>query len=89
MAYSGPAMQRIVINNHEWEVSNEPGWEEVIEKANAVREQIFRSCKTLAECSQIVDKLHTIFERYPASKHYYETHKEEVEDMISSIFKWG
>ncbi|UJR09642.1 hypothetical protein I4U23_013876 [Adineta vaga] len=89
MVLSRPLMQRIVIDNHEWEVPNEPGWEEVIEEANAARERIFRSCTTFAECRQAVDELYTIFEHHPVSKKYLETHKDEVNDILSSIFKWG
>ncbi|CAF1161120.1 unnamed protein product [Adineta ricciae] len=86
---SRPLMQRIVIDGHEWEVPNESGWEEVLLEANAARERIFRSCTTLAECRQVVDELYAVFSRHPVSKKYLETNKDEVDDILSSIFKWG
>lgn len=89
IANSRPIMQRLIINNHEWEVPNEPGWEEVLEEAEAVRERIYRTCTTAAECRMIVDELHAVFERHPVSKKYLDSHKDEIDYVISSIFKWG
>ncbi|CAF1430941.1 unnamed protein product [Rotaria sordida] len=83
-----PAMQRIIINNHEWEVPNEPGWEEVIKETEVVQ-QHFSSCLTIAECRQVVDKIRDVFLRYPVSKKYLETNQNGTNDDLPSIFKWG
>jgi hypothetical protein len=81
-------MQRIVINNHEWEVPNEPGWEEVIQALESVQKAL-SSCSTVAECRQIVEQMSAILYSYPVSKRYFETHQDDANDILSSIFKWG
>ena len=82
-------MQRIVVNQHEWEVPNEPGWEEVIQDAEAAQQRLFSSCQTVAECRQIVDQMRAVFLNYPVSRKYLESHSNGADDVIASIFKWG
>ncbi|CAF2744717.1 unnamed protein product [Rotaria sp. Silwood2] len=82
-------MQRILINNHEWEVPNEPGWEEVIREAEEVQQRHFSSCLTVAECRQVVNEMRAVFSRYPVSKKYLDTSQNDANDKFSSIFKWG
>lgn len=89
MVLSRPTMQRIMINNHEWEVPNEPGWEEVIKEVELVQQRIFSSCKTAAQCRQIIEEMNSIFYRYPVSKDYFETNKHNMMGLFTSIFKWG
>ncbi|CAF1558583.1 unnamed protein product [Rotaria magnacalcarata] len=89
MGLSRPTMQRIVFNNHEWEVPNEPGWEDVIKEAEAVQHRLFNSCITAAECRRIIEELRDVFLRYPVSKKYLETYKVDGNDIMASIFKWG
>jgi len=81
-------MQRIVINNHEWEVPNEPGWDEVVKAAELVQQRL-TSCATASECRQIAEAMNALFYSYPVSKQYFETHKDDANDILSSIFKWG
>lgn len=81
-------MQRIVYNNHVWEVPNEPGWEEVIESAAPIQ-KLLHHCTTASECHRIVNQLYEIFNRFPVSRKYLESNGNDNEDMISSIFKWG
>jgi hypothetical protein len=85
---SRPAMQRIVINNHEWEVPNEPGWEEVIKAAELVQQRL-TSCVTVPECRRIAEEMSAVFYNYPVSKKYLENHKDDADDILESIFKWG
>jgi hypothetical protein len=88
MALSRPAMRRIVINHHVWEVPNEPGWEEVIQEADLVH-QLLRKCTTASQCRRIVNELRTIFYRYPVSRKYLESGASDDDDLFESIFKWG
>jgi len=81
-------MQRIMINNHVWEVPNEPGWEEVIKEAESVR-QYLHKCTTAAECRRIVNQLRDVFSRYSVSRKYLESSASDDNDMLDSIFKWG
>jgi hypothetical protein len=89
MVLTRPAMQRVVINQHEWEIPNEPGWEEVIQDAEDVQQRLLSSCQTVAECRRIVDVMRMVFLKYPVSKKYLESNSNEGDDVISSIFKWG
>jgi hypothetical protein len=82
-------MQRIIINNHEWEVPDEPGWEEVIKDVEAVQDRLLSSCATVADCHRIVDEMRAVFFRYPVSKKYVDTQNDDSDDILSSIFKWG
>ncbi len=88
MVSSRPVMQRIVINNHEWEVPNEPGWDEVVKAAELVQQRL-TSCATASECRKIAEEMNALFYNYPVSKQYFETHKDDGNDILSSIFKWG
>jgi len=81
-------MQRIVIDNHEWEVPNGPGWDEVVKNAELVRKKL-ESCVKAAECRRIVEEIRDVFYLYPVSKEYFENHKNDANDILSSIFKWG
>jgi hypothetical protein len=81
-------MQRIVINNHLWEVPNEPGWEKVIEEAEIVR-HLLDKCTTAAECRRIINELRAIFYRHSVSKQYLEPDANRGDDLLDSIFKWG
>lgn len=85
---SRPAMQRIVINNHEWEVPNEPGWEDVIKAVDLVQKQL-TTCITAPECRRIAEEISNVFYKFPVSKQYFETHKDDADDILASIFKWG
>ena len=78
-----------MINNHEWEVPNEPGWEEVIKDAEAVQERLLSSCATVAECHRIIDEMRAVFFRYPVSQKYLDTESHDSDDVLASIFKWG
>ena len=82
-------MQRIMINNHEWEVPNEPGWEEVIKDAEAVQERILSSCTTATDCHRIIDEMRAVFFRYPVAQKYLDTESDDSNDILTSIFKWG
>lgn len=82
-------MQRIRLNNHEWEVPNEPGWDEVIREAEAMQRRFFETCRTAFECRKMIDELRRIFLRYPVSKKFLENSSSDGEDIFSSIFKWG
>lgn len=83
-----PAIKTIVINNHEWEVPDEPGWEEVIQEVTLLQQQLM-VCVKAEECRRIVQQVHDTFYRYPASRNYFETHKDDADDMFTTIFKWG
>ncbi len=89
MVLARPAMQSIIINQHEWQVPNEPGWEEVIQDAEDVQQQIFNSCQTPAECSRIVDAMRMVFLKHPVSRKYLDGHSNDADDLLASIFKWG
>ncbi len=81
-------MQRIVVNNHSWEVPNEPGWEEVLQEADSVY-QLLRKCTTATECRKIVNKLRAIFYDHPVTRKYLESDTNDADDLLASIFKWG
>ena len=89
MVLARPVMQSIIINQHEWQVPNEPGWEEVIQDAEDVQQQIFNSCQTPMECSRIVDAMRMVFLKYPVSRKYLDGHSNDADDLLASIFKWG
>ena len=78
-------MQRLKMNNHEWLVPNEPGWEEVMKDALEMQKRLFSSCTTVAECRRIMEVMQTVFMRYPVSRRYLE----ESDGGLSTIFKWG
>jgi hypothetical protein len=82
-------MQRIIINNHEWEVPDEPGWEEVIKEAEAVQQRLLSSCETVADCRRIIDQMSAVFFHYPVSQKYLDTQSDNADDILASIFKWG
>jgi hypothetical protein len=88
MVLSRPVMQRIMINNHVWEVPNEPGWEEVIQDAELIRPYL-QKCTSAAECRQIVNELRAIFYHHPVSRKYLEINANDADDLLDSIFKWG
>ncbi len=77
-----------MIDNHEWEVPNEPGWEEIIQNVNSIHRQLTK-CVTAAECRRVAEEIRAIFARYPVSKDYFDTYKDDAEDIFSTIFKWG
>lgn len=87
--WARPTMQRIVVNNHEWEVPNEPGWLEVVQEAQAVQDRLLSSCVSLAECRRIVEQIKSVFYRFPVSKKYLEESNNNMDDVFSTIFKWG
>ena len=84
---SKPAMRTIVINNHQWKVPNEPGWEEVIEKVQSVQQRILNSCSTVAECAKIPAEMRRIFLSHPVSKKYFEKDN-NPKNIFRSIFGW-
>lgn len=86
---SKPIMQRIVINNHVWEVPNEPGWEEVIQDITSIHNRLINSCSTAAECRKLLKELTAVFSSYPVSQKFLEETKSDSSDVVSSIFKWG
>lgn len=88
MVLSRPIMQRIVINNHAWEVPNEPGWKDVVTDAEPIR-HLLDECKTTAECRQIVNEMRTVFYRHSVSRKYLESNTDDANDVLDSIFKWG
>jgi hypothetical protein len=88
MVSSRPTMQRFLINNHIWEVPNEPGWETVIQDAESVR-QLLHKCKTATECLHIAKRLRNVFQRHAVSRAYLERNTNDADDLINSIFKWG
>lgn len=85
---SRPPMQRLLINNHMWEVPNEPGWNEVIEDAESIR-RLLHKCKSAAECHHIVKQLRDVFHRYSVARKYLESNSQDPDDLFRSIFKWG
>lgn len=85
IVFSRPSMQRLLINNHMWEVPNEPGWDEVVEDAESVR-RLLRKCKSAVECHHIVKQLRDVLHRYPVSRKYLESNSD---DLFRTIFKWG
>ena len=88
MIVSRPPMQRLLLNNHVWEVPNEPGWEEVIEAAESVR-RLLHKCKSAVECHHVVKQIRDVFHRYPVSRKYLESNSNDANDVFKSIFKWG
>ncbi|CAF1369925.1 unnamed protein product [Didymodactylos carnosus] len=80
-----PILQTIVINGHEWIVPNEPGWEEVLTEADALRELYYRNCQSNTECRGAIDLLEKVFSKYPVSAKYI-TDESSIADRI---FKWG
>ena len=88
MVLARPAIKKIVINNHEWEVPDEPGWEEVIQDVTSLQQQLM-ACVKAEECRHIVQQIHDTFYRYPVSRNYFETNKDDADDMFTTIFKWG
>ncbi len=85
---SRPARQRIEINNHVWEVPDEPGWEEVVRDADIVR-SLLSKCTTTAECRQIINELRAVFYHYAVSRKYLESNLNDIDDILGSVFKWG
>ncbi len=88
MVLSLPTMQRIVINNHEWEVPNEPGWEEVLKAVELVQRRL-STCLTVPDCRRVTEDIRAVFNRYPVSKKYFETNEDAANNILGSIFKWG
>ncbi|CAF0735666.1 unnamed protein product [Adineta steineri] len=85
---SRSVMQRITLNNHVWEVPNEPGWDEVIQDVEAIQNSL-RKCSKVSECHKIVNRLRKVFYRHPVSRKYFEENAHLENDMMESIFKWG
>jgi hypothetical protein len=85
---SRPTMQKIVIDNHEWQVPNEPGWEELIKIVAPIQKRL-ASCVTPAECRRITEEMRSVFYEYPVSKNYFDSLQDDVDDIFQSIFKWG
>jgi len=81
-------MQRIEINNHVWEVPNEPGWDQVIEDLEIVH-QYLRACTTVSECRQVINELRAVFDRHAVSRKYLEQNTKYDKDVLASVFKWG
>lgn len=81
-------MKSIVINDHEWQVPDEPGWEEVIRNVESVQKKL-TTCITAAECRRVAEQIRDVFEQYLVSKDYFDTHQDEANDMFAAIFKWG
>lgn len=89
---SRPLMQKIVINNHVWEVPDEPGWEDVIKDAEIVRQQLHK-CTTARECLEIIKTMRAVFYYHSVSRQYLEAITDDDDDndnnKFDSIFKWG
>ncbi|CAF4110929.1 unnamed protein product [Rotaria sp. Silwood1] len=81
-------MQRIMVNNHTWEVPDEPGWEEVIRDATAIQE-LLHGCTTAVECRRVVEQMHVVFNSHPVSRKYLESDPSGAHHIMASIFKWG
>jgi hypothetical protein len=81
-------MQRIVINNHVWEVPNEPGWDEVIRDVESVQQSL-RRCTSASECHRVINELRTVFDRHAVSRKYIAMNASKRKDLLGSIFKWG
>ena len=88
LVLSRPAMRRIVINNHEWQIPDEPGWEEAIRMVEPIQKQL-ASCRTPEECRQITEQMSAIFSQYPVSKNSLESTESGITDIFKTIFKWG
>ena len=84
---SKPAMRTIVINNHQWKVPNEPGWEEVIEEVQLMQQRILNACSTIPECAKIPVEMRRILLSHPVSKKYLEKDN-NAKKIIRSIFGW-
>lgn len=85
---SRPLMQRLIINNHVWEVPDAPGWEEVVKEAELVRQYLHR-CKTASECRQVINAMRAVFYSHSASRKYLEAITDGDNDRLDTIFKWG
>lgn len=83
-----PKIQRIIFNNHAWEVPNEPGWDEVIRDVELVQYSL-RRCTSAAECHRIINQLRAVFDRHAVSRKYIAKHVGKGKDFVGSIFKWG
>lgn len=89
MVASRPAMQRLWINDHMWEVPDEDGWEDVIREAEPVR-HLLQKCTSAAECHHVVKQLRDVLYRHSVSRQYLEAKaKNDADDLLQSIFKWG
>ena len=84
---SKPVMRTIVINNHEWKVPNEPGWEEVIEQVQSMQQRILNSCSTVAECGKIAVEMRRILLSHSVSRKYLGKDN-NAKNIIRSIFEW-
>ena len=84
-----PTMQRIEINNHVWEVPNEPGWEEVVKEADDLQQKLLSSCSTVSDCRQIIEQMQNLFLSYPVSQKYLTANNDDADDILRNIFKWG
>ena len=90
VAFGRPATQRITINDHQWEVPDEQGWEDVVREASDVQEAILTNCRTTTECRMIIDAIRAVFLKHPVSKKFLDTSQHSlIDDSSSSIFKWG
>ena len=81
-------MQRILVNDHLWEVPEGPGWEDVIKEAESMR-KLLQECMSQIECRQIVHELRNIFYRHAVSRQYLQQTNENKDELWNSIFKWG
>ncbi|CAF0859935.1 unnamed protein product [Didymodactylos carnosus] len=78
-------LQKIIINDHEWIVPNEPGWIDVVREADALRTKHFRNCQSIEECRGVTELLREVFLKHAVSAKYFmgET------NAVDTIFKWG
>ncbi|CAF1349128.1 unnamed protein product [Adineta steineri] len=83
--------QRIVIHGHEWTVPNEPGWDNVLREAEAVRRRLLSNCASSRECRLAAEKLREVFLKHPISAKYYDDSIGSDFPRMegTSIFKWG
>lgn len=83
-----PATQKILFNNHLWEVPNEPGWDTVIQDAEPVR-QLLNQCQSTSECRRAIQKFLKIFSQHSVSRTYLESNLKSNPKFLHAIFKWG
>lgn len=87
ITWARPTTQIIVINDHEWEVPNEPGWDEVVQEADEVRQRLI-TCIIAAECRKVIEDMRAVFTRHKVSRDYFQSNENDPQ-MYDMIFKWG
>jgi len=83
-----PTTQKILFNNHLWEVPDEPGWDAVIQDAEPVR-HLLNQCQSTYECRRAINKFLEVFSQHSVSRTYLESNLKSNPKLLHAIFKWG